>query len=243
MAKQNRSNIHAAHETARSEREGLKDDSPQYEVRERERIARELHDETVQMLIVISRRLELLAALSQDLPPDAQQMLASLQELIRNTREGVRRFAQGLRPPALDHLGLVAAIRGLVNDLTKKDEIETELCVLGESRRLTPEEELALFRIAQEALNNARRHAEASWVVVQIEFYSDKIRMLINDNGHGFDAPEKLDDHVSTRKLGLIGMHERVRNLGGTLAINSKPGQGTVVAVDVPIQSVPEKAA
>jgi signal transduction histidine kinase len=188
------------------------------------------------MLILISRRIELLAAHPEKLAPDAQQVLASVQELIRNTQRGVRRFAQGLRPPALDHLGLVAAIRGLANGLTNKNDIETELRVKGEPKRLAPEKELALFRIAQETLNNAMRHAEASWVVIQIEFSADKIRMLINDNGRGFDVPERLDSLVSTGRLGLIGMHERARNLGGTLTINSKPRQGTVVTVEMPIQ-------
>ena len=209
---------------------------------ERERIARELHDETIQMLIVISRRLELLATFFQPFPETAQAQLASIQELLRSTQNGIRRFAQGLRPPILDHLGLVAATRGLINDLVETDGIESNLYLVGEARRLKPEEELTLFRIAQEALNNARRHSGASRVVVQLAFDPDKVRMTIADNGRGFDAPGRRDDLVTLGKLGLIGMGERAQSLGGTLALQSTPGQGTEIVVDIPVQVEPGRA-
>jgi len=210
---------------------------------ERERIARELHDETIQMLVVLSRRIEVLATLSEQLPETAMQHLESLQELIGNTLGGVRRFVQDLRPPTLDYLGLVAALGGLTSDLVEKDGIEAELKVAGEVRRLMPEEaELVLFRIAQEALNNARWHSNASRVVVQVEFCPGRVRMVIDDNGCGFNAPERIGDLVSTGRLGLIGMYERARTLGGTLTIQSELGRGTVVIVDVPVQPEPENA-
>jgi signal transduction histidine kinase len=204
---------------------------------ERERIARELHDETIQMLIVISRRLELLAALPEQLPQSAEQLLESVQELIRDTQAGVRRFAQGLRPPALDHLGLVAALRGLANDLAETDGIQANLTTAGETRRLAPEEELTLFRVAQEALNNVRRHSGASRVGIRLAFYPERVQVTIDDNGRGFDAPKRTDDLVTIGKLGLIGMDERARSLGGALTIQSAPGQGTTLIVDVPAQS------
>jgi two-component system sensor histidine kinase DegS len=187
------------------------------------------------MLIVVSRRLELLAATLQELPQDARQILDSLQELIRNTQRGVRLFAQGLRPPTLEHLGLVAAIRGLTNDLGS-----AELTVTGETRRLLPEEELVLFRIAQEAISNIRRHAQASQVIVRLAFDVDRMQMSIQDDGCGFKAPGRMDDLVSTGKLGLIGMDERARTLGGTLSIRSDPGQGTLVSVEMPMRPGPE---
>ena len=208
---------------------------------ERQRIARELHDETIQMLIVLSRRLEALMT-SEPLSEAARQRLGSLQGLIRDISGGMRRFVRDLRPPTLDHLGLVAAARGAAGDLTEGDEIETELRVTGEERRLMIEEELALFRITQEALNNVRRHAGASRVVVQLEFCSDKVRIIVDDNGRGFNVPERMDDLVSTGRLGLIGMHERARTLGGTLTIQSEPGRGTVVTVEVPVQPGADKA-
>jgi signal transduction histidine kinase len=210
---------------------------------ERKRIARELHDETIQVLIVLSRRLEVLTSQPEGLPETAIQDVDSLQELIRDTLREMRRFIQDLRPPTLDHLGLVAALEGLTGDLVEKNGMAAELKVTGTVRRLVPEDtELVLFRIAQEALNNVRRHSGASRVTVQIEFHHNKVRMLIEDNGHGFNAPERVSDLVSSGRLGLVGMHERTRTLGGTLMIQSEPGRGTVIVVDAPIQLEPENA-
>jgi signal transduction histidine kinase len=200
---------------------------------ERKRIARELHDETIQVLIALSRRLELLTTMSDQLPAPALQPLKSSQELIGNTLREMRRFIQDLRPPSLDHLGLVAALEGLVSDLDQNG-IKAELAVIGLERRLVPEDtELMLFRIAQEALSNVRRHSGASKVNLQAEFSSDQLRMQITDNGCGFNAPERMSDLVSSGRLGLIGMHERARTLGGVLTIRSKPDHGTTVMVEV----------
>lgn len=202
---------------------------------ERKRIARELHDETIQMLIVISRRLEVLATLPERLPETAVRHLESLRGLIGDTLKGVRRFVQDLRPSTLDHLGLMATLEGLTNDLREKDEIETELRVSGEVRRLMPEEELVLFRIVQETLSNVRRHARASRVIVQVEFCPGRVRICIEDNGRGFNAPERIGDLVAKGRLGLIGMYERARTLDGMLTVQSDQGRGTVVVVDVPV--------
>lgn len=203
---------------------------------ERNRIARELHDETIQMLVVISRRLEVLVSLPEPLPETAMQHLRSLQELIGNTLRGVRRFVQDLRPPTLDHLGLVATLEGLARDLTEKEGIETKLEVIGQAQRLAPEEELALFRIVQETSNNIRRHSKASRASIRVEFSPDKVHITVTDNGRGFNAPERIGDLVSTGRLGLIGMHERARLLGGTLQVQSELDEGTTVIVDVPIR-------
>ena len=203
---------------------------------ERKRIARELHDETIQMLIVISRRLEVLATLAEQLPETATPHIESLQKLLGDTLRNTRRFVQDLRPPTLDHLGLVATLEGLTDDLREKDEIEAELGVSGKARRLTPEEELVLFRVVQEALSNVRRHSKASRVIVQVKFCPGKVRISIEDNGRGFNAPDRIGDLVSSGRLGLIGMYERARTLDGTLVIRSEVGHGTVVIVDVPVQ-------
>lgn len=209
----------------------------QVQENERERIARELHDETIQMLIVISRRIEVLATLPDQLPKVATRHLESLQELVGDTLSGVRRFVRDLRPPTLDHLGLVAALEGLTGAATEKGEIAAELEVTGRARRLTPEgSELTLFRIAQEALNNVRRHSGASRVAVRVEFGPTRVRMVIEDDGCGFNAPERMGDLASSGKLGLIGMQERARNLSGTLDIQSEPGRGVTIIVDVPVQ-------
>ena len=204
---------------------------------ERNRIARELHDDTIQMLIVISRRLGVLASLPEPHSETAMRHLESLQDLTSDALGSVRRFVQNLRPSTLDHLGLVVTLEGLTNDLMEKDGIDTDLQVVGEARRLMPEEELVLFRIAQEAFSNVRRHAKASQATVQMEFHPDRVRMVVEDNGQGFSAPDRIGDLVSTGRLGLIGMHERARLLGGTLQVESEAGMGTAVIVDVPVQS------
>jgi two-component system sensor histidine kinase DegS len=206
---------------------------------ERKRIARELHDDTIQALVALSRRLDALSTFSEQLPEPAMRHLKQLRELTTSALRNVRRFIRDMRPPALDHLGLVPTLEGVTTDLTEKEGLEVEFTVEGEKRRLAPEEELVLFRIAQEALNNVRRHSQASRVAIQMEFYPDGIRMTINDNGQGFKVPERTGDLVATGKLGLIGMYERARLLGGTLLVESEPGKGTTVTVDVPIQPGP----
>jgi signal transduction histidine kinase len=208
---------------------------------ERKRIARELHDDTIQALIALSRRLDALSTLSEQLPEPALRYLKQLRELITSALRNVRHFIQDMRPPALDHLGLIPTLEGLTTDLAEKEGLEVELTVEGEKRRLTSEEELVLFRIAQEALNNVRRHSHASQVAIQMEFYPDGVRMTINDNGQGFEVPEKTGDLVATGKLGLIGMYERARLLHGTLVVQSESGKGTKVIADVPIQPGPKK--
>ncbi len=202
---------------------------------ERMRIARDLHDETIQMLIVISRRIEALAALEQ-MPESTLQLLVDLQDLVSETLKGLRRFVKDLRPSSLDYLGLMAALVGAINDLKEKDGIAAELKAVGEVRRPTPEQELGLFRICQEALNNIRRHSQATRVDVDVEFLAGKVQMRISDNGRGFEVPERMDRLVSTGKLGVLGMYERARLLGGTLAIASEKDQGTTITVEVPTE-------
>jgi two-component system sensor histidine kinase DegS len=201
---------------------------------ERKRIARELHDETIQSLVVISRRLEGLSGRPSPLPATAQGSITILQELLAEAIRGVRRFVQDLRPPVLDHLGLVASVEALASDLRDDDGIDASVMVTGVPRRLGPEEELVLFRIAQEALVNTRRHSGATRVEVRMDFTSDRVRLAVSDNGCGFSVPGGIDWFVSQQKLGLIGMSERARTLGGSLDIHSEPGRGATVTVEIP---------
>jgi len=201
---------------------------------ERKRIAQELHDETIQMLIAISRRLEALDALPQRLPESSIESLEQARELTRSAVRGVRRFVQDLRPPTLDHLGLIPALQGLVVDMTEKESVPATLEVQGRERRLTPEEEMALFRIAQEALSNVRRHAQATRATVRVSFGDVGLSLTVEDDGRGFELPAQLGDVVAGGRLGLIGMHERARAVGGTLTIRSRPAEGTTVVVDLP---------
>jgi signal transduction histidine kinase len=209
---------------------------------ERKRIARELHDDTAQMLVALSRRLDALTPALGPLPDPTRQRLEQLRELTANTLQGVRHFSQGLRPPVLDDLGLLPALEGLKVDL-EEEGIEVALQVYGHKRRLSSEVELVLFRAIQEALNNVRRHSQASRVVVEVEFGDSRIKITVEDDGQGFEVPDRMVDLIATGKLGLIGMHERARLLDGTLTIRSQPGRGTIVIVDVPTQPVPKEAS
>ena len=200
---------------------------------ERKRIARELHDGTAQALIVLSRRLDTLDTFREQLPEPAMQRLEELRELADDILQDVRRFSQDLRPPVLDDLGLLPALEWLMADLIQ-DRIKTELKVLGDRRSLSPEVELVLFRIAQEALRNVKKHAQASKVLIKMEFGAAKVRITVTDDGEGFRLPKAMDSLAQMGKLGLIGMQERAQLLGGTLTLRSEPGQGTTVVVDVP---------
>lgn len=185
--------------------------------RERKRIAREAHDETAQILVALSWRLDALLAWPD--PPSAafRERLKGVRELSTEALQSVRRFSHDLRPPVLDDLGFVAAVRGLTRALVEMS-VKAEVEVLGIPYRLSADEELVLFRIAQEALNNIRRHADASEVRVTISFDRNKVHMGIEDNGEGFDAPPRFADLVASGNLGLIGMHERARLLGGDIS-------------------------
>ena len=201
---------------------------------ERQRIARELHDDTIQSLIVLSRRLETLGASDERLPEAITQGIKELRELTGGVIQRVRRFSQDLRPSILDDLGLLPALEELTTDLNRQAGLQAEFQVLGTKRRLSSEVELTLFRIAQEALNNVRKHAQATRVVLTVEFINGAVQMTVQDDGKGF-IPPKLTEHlVAVGKLGLLGMYERAQLIGGTLTVESAPGQGTRVIVKVP---------
>ena len=202
---------------------------------ERKRIARELHDETAQSLVAISHQLEVLASNNKHLSADDMELLNNLREQVKNALQGVRRFSQDLRLPVLDDLGLLPALEWLTNNSEKEYGIKTELRAIGTQRRLSSEAEILLFRIIQEAVNNAGRHGKASWVEVTIKFDEDKIVATVRDNGKGFELPRTLGELARTGKLGLAGMEERARLLGGSLAVQSEPGKGTTVVLNAPV--------
>ena len=202
---------------------------------ERERIARELHDDTAQALLVLRRHLGALMGSPQQLPESAIQRLEQARQVSDEILEGVRRFSQDLRPPTLDDLGLLPTLEALVADLRAQEGIDVRLKVLGSQRRLSPEAELVLFRIVQEALNNVRRHAQASKVVTTVEFADGQVRLTVSDNGRGFELPGRMSDLAAAGKLGLMGMHERARLLGGTVTIQSEVGEGTTLIADLPV--------
>lgn len=199
---------------------------------ERKRIARELHDEASQNVVVIRRRLDGLVA-SLDGHPAAAE-LRELGELAGQTVAGMRRFSRDLRPPTLDELGVASALEQLVTQVRERGSLATELRITGSSRRLPIETELAVFRVGQAALHNVERHAAAAMVEVELAFETGRVRLEVADDGRGFEAPHNAAELVGAGKLGLIGMQERAQLVGGTLRIHSSPSAGTRVLLEVP---------
>jgi PAS domain S-box-containing protein len=202
---------------------------------ERKRIARELHDDTIQALVVLSRQLDNLAASGKELSESNRALLENLWQQINNTIQGVRRLSQDLRPPILDRLGLLPALEWLVSDVSGYSGIRIKTKVLGSERRLPQEAELMLFRITQEALRNVWRHSQATEAELIVEFDTSRIRIAVADNGKGFELPSSVGDLTRSGKLGLAGMQERARLLGGNVKMESEPGKGTTVTVEAPI--------
>jgi two-component system sensor histidine kinase DegS len=201
---------------------------------ERKRIARELHDDTAQLLGSLSRQLDNFVRKKSGLAPNEVLFLKDLQAQLNRGVQGVHRFVQDLRPSLLDDLGLIPALRSLMKDMQEYDGIGSKLEVTGDEKRFAPEFESSLFRIIQEALNNIRRHAQASEAGVVIDFTRDRVRVTISDNGRGFELAGRVDDLPRIGKLGMVGMQERARLLGGTLKVQTTPGKGTTLIVEMP---------
>ena len=205
---------------------------------ERRRVARELHDEPLQLLVHLARHLELLATLP-DVPADAVEGLAAARHQVLDVAVRLRSILGDLRPPALEQLGLVAALRGLLADTENDTGIRTELKVLGAEAGLTRDVALGAFRIVQEAVNNVVRHAGAHWLSVAVEFddgggVGGDVLIEVRDDGRGFDS-RTIDERPRSDRLGTLGMRERTKLLGGTIEIASTPGQGTTVRARIPL--------
>lgn len=201
---------------------------------ERKRLASELHDDTSQLLLLLSRRIDNLAsAVSDYLPQEQRDEFDRLYELSEQAYDGVRRYAQDLRPRILDDLGLIPALEWLARELTDVAGIKVQVKT-GIIPPLDPETQLVLFRIAQEALSNISRHSEASEAKIALEHQEGELRMTIVDDGKGFELPTQLSDFAGQGKLGLTGMEERVRLVGGKFEASSQIGEGTMIVVRVP---------
>jgi len=202
---------------------------------ERKRIARELHDDTIQALIVLSRQLDDLASRAKGLSEDERFRLENLWQQTGNIIEGVRRLSQDLRPATLDRLGLLPALEWLASDVGRHSGISVELKAEDTERRVSPEAELVLFRIVQEALRNVWRHSQATSAELIVEFDQSKIKITVSDNGKGFELPGVIGDLTKEGRLGLAGMQERAKLLGGSLTVESEPGKGTTITIEAPI--------
>ncbi|RME85108.1 MAG: HAMP domain-containing protein [Caldilineae bacterium] len=197
---------------------------------ERRRIARELHDEAGQALTSLMVGLRLLEK-EVEQPETLLARLSDLKRMTDGVLEDLHRLAMDLRPASLDHLGLVAALRQYVELYSRQHGLAVQFETVGlDGERLPTEVEIALYRIVQEALTNVVRHAHATRADVLLERHGDRLVAIVEDDGAGFD-PEAA---VQNGRLGLFGMRERAEMLGGTLAIESAPGAGTTVFVEIP---------
>lgn len=201
---------------------------------ERRRIARELHDETSQALVGLVMRVEALRAAPQA-DGKVQAALEVIKALTVRTIDNVHKIIFDLRPSVLDDLGLLSAIRWYASNRLEPLGVRASVEITGEEWKLPSHAEIALFRVAQEAINNIVRHAEAQNVIISIEFKERTVVIEIEDDGKGFDvdAIELIPDKA--QGVGLLGMKERMGLLGGRIRIVSQPGGGTHITVEAPL--------
>ena len=190
--------------------------------RERNRLARDLHDTLAHSLAALSVQLEALRTLLTHDPAAAQDALNGVTTLARNGLEESRQAIQALRTDPLKTLGLVGALRGMLQNFQARTGVQADLTVAGQEPDMMDEEAQALFRIAEEALINVERHAAAQQVAVRLAFGNDRIDLVIQDDGIGFD-PAAVDPD----RYGLTGIRERAAMIGATLKVHSRPGGGT----------------
>jgi len=203
---------------------------------ERKRIARDLHDDTMQSLLLFHHGIDaIICQFAEELPTQVYNKLSELRTMNMDTLASLRRFAQELRPVILDDLGLPASLEWMADNLMRENSmIDASVSFDMGRRRLTRSLQLHLFRITQEVLRNISKYAEASKVMIKLEITPEEIRLIITDNGKGFKVPAKLSEFVSVGKLGIMGIQERVKLLRGTLSISSHEGQGSTVFVQLP---------
>lgn len=205
---------------------------------ERRRISRDLHDIIGQTLASINIQLAALKNGSSAAGRNFERDIARAERLVARSVDVVHRFARELRPAVLDDLGLIPALQTVLTEFKAQTGMDVDLRASAAVERLSGLKRTVLFRVAQEALANIARHAKASWMEVKVECRSREFRMTITDNGSGFDLA-RLERQ---RRLGIMGMRERVEMVGGTLTLQSAPGRGTTVLVLLPAPRPPAKA-
>ena len=195
---------------------------------ERLRLARELHDDTIQTLVALNQRLQL-AQLATN-PPETETSLLEMEKMATQLISDLRRMTRDLRPIYLEELGLVPALEMLSQ---QDDENFIQFKVSGHERRLAPLVELALYRMTQEALNNIRQHAQATQAWVTLVFSSSEVTVTIEDDGEGFVLPDSPSAFATEEHFGLLGLYERAELIGAKLVITTAPQEGTQIQITV----------
>jgi len=200
---------------------------------ERKRIARELHDETSQALATLDLNLERIQTASDD--PEVGKRVAASRQLLQHTMDGLRKLIYELRPTMLDDLGLIPAIRWYARTRLSTAGIQVHVEPAMCPDRFTPTLETALFRIAQEGINNIAQHAVAHQAWVRLNCHNGQATLIVEDDGRGFDVDRMIGPGGEQGHLGLFGIQERVLLLGGSFSVDSAQGHGTRVIVTVPV--------
>jgi two-component system sensor histidine kinase UhpB len=196
---------------------------------ERRRLARDLHDEVNQALTAILLRLQ---ALSEEAPPELADEIAELKTLVNQAMEELLRLARTLRPASLDDMGLIAAIEGQIARFSEQTGIQAVVHHEGAPESITEDQQTVIYRVVQEALSNTAQHSGATFVAFELRIFpSHGVELRVRDNGVGFDAGA---GSPSDEGIGLSGMAERARLVGGELTVTSSPGSGTRVRLYIP---------
>ncbi|HLB46410.1 MAG TPA: GAF domain-containing sensor histidine kinase [Anaerolineales bacterium] len=205
--------------------------------KERARIAYDMHDQAVQLIVGTVYQIQAARqCVAED--SDVAVILQTAQTLLKQLETEIRQAIYDLRPPALDSLGLVPALREYADRFRRLAGFAYGVSYLGVVCRLPVEAEVAVYRIVQEALHNVARHADATRTEVLLDFRGPNLVVTVSDDGHGFDSDEALAQN--TRHLGLISMRERALALRGELRLMARPGQGTRLVLTVPMWSLPD---
>jgi two-component system sensor histidine kinase UhpB len=207
---------------------------------ERRRLARELHDDTLQALIALKQRVQLAQLELQTTTGQAAPESAKLDEIVsltEQTIENLRRLTRALRPAYLEDLGLVPSLEMLARETGQGMGITVEFHQQGIERRFDASVELALYRMAQEALSNIARHANAKQASLTVSYAASAVTLQVVDDGVGFILAGNLSEYATSGHYGLLGLHERADLIGATLEIHSSPGKGTSLTVALPVQS------
>ena len=204
--------------------------------RERQMIGLELHDNVAQVLssfkLVCESMLNDVAEHPENLTKSKEQVVDILQQAIN----AVRGISYRLQPPALSHFGLADALKQYVDDMAERHQLRMDFLAGNNSGLQLPyQTAINIYRLCQEAVNNSCHHGEASWVQVELRRNSDHLALSVVDNGKGFDLKKRMAKAIAERRMGLRSMEERVAILRGTLTIDTAPGKGCVVRVEVPL--------
>lgn len=200
---------------------------------ERKRISRELHDEIGQTLTAINVRLATLKKEATANTTGLKKKISSTQRLVDRSMNIVHRFARELRPTLLDDLGLIPALHAYMKDFTRRTHIPIHFRAFAAVEQLNGDKRIVFYRVAQEAFTNVAKHAQASLVDARIRRVRGGVRMEIHDNGQSFQVQRVLLAR-KVRRLGLIGMRERVEMVGGSFTVDSAPGKGTTIRAEIP---------